>query len=148
MRQIICDVCKSALNSRADGNLTGIDYIHPEGRGEDHEPKPVEAPEDWRGECDFCSDTNPAFILPTRGFKMPGLDVLPDDHMSAGDWAACDTCAKLIERDQWNRLVQRAVDAQIGRTPGMQFLRDDLTTRLGRMYRVIRKNTTGPLRPL
>lgn len=148
MKPMICQVCKSALNSRMDSEFTAITYLHPEGVGTDHEPIPVEPPHDWRGECDFCSTGRPEWVLPTRGFTLPDMEHAPDDHMSAGDWAACDECARLIERNQWSRLVERAVTAQISRHPDMEVIRDDLSTRLGRMYRLIRKNTNGTLRPL
>jgi hypothetical protein len=44
--------------------------------------------------CDFCSSTEIAWRYPCASFDLPE----PYRHGSAGDWAACDPCAILIER--------------------------------------------------
>ena len=57
--------------------------------------------------CDFCSDhtPHPARIL-ADSFALP---TLPGGlgQLSIGDWAACDTCAALLLRDDWLGLIGR-----------------------------------------
>lgn len=59
-----------------------------------------------RGVCDFCSAPGPS-----RDFDVPDFDM--DDYSgieSTGGWAACDTCAALIDKDQRKGLLQRSID--------------------------------------
>jgi hypothetical protein len=96
--RVVCATCSVALNVATD--INGMTYIHP--LPSDHEPLPVEAPEGWRGRCDFCFTEPGTWIVPARTFAVAGAT-------SAEDWAACDVCVALIERDQWNALVRRVV---------------------------------------
>jgi len=58
------------------------------------------------GVCDFCSAPGPS-----RGFDVPDFQM--DDFSgieSTGGWAACDTCAALIDKDNRKGLLQRSID--------------------------------------
>lgn len=104
----------------------------------DHPPIPVspeEAGEQLRARCDFCYADYPEYRLPVRTFGR-GASV------SVGDWAACDGCARCIEKDEWNRLMDRVVTSWESRHGPMSAA---VTADLKRMYRQLRKNITGPL---
>jgi hypothetical protein len=55
--------------------------------------------------CDFCSSEAVHWRYPARDFAAPGL--LAFFSKSAGDWAACDACHDLIEKDERAALVER-----------------------------------------
>jgi hypothetical protein len=140
---IICQVCNRALDSYTD--LSGVTWQHTYGHiaeGVDHDPEPVEAPPGWRGLCDFCSDQEPVFRVPARDFRLPGQPM----HMSHDDWAACRVCGLLIDSNRWTNLAQRA--ATTWEDHHGKPLDDTAKTRLRALYRVLRKNITGSLRPL
>ena len=59
--------------------------------------------------CDFCSEPKWARRFRCSDFPMdqsPGFAPL----RSQGDWLACSTCASLIDAENWNGLLMRAVD--------------------------------------
>lgn len=140
-RVIICDVCRRVLDTYTDG--TGASYIHAMQDPDDHEPVPVEAPPGWRGgRCDFCNDSPPTHLLPAKDFTVPARP----SEMSRGDWAACTPCAVLVELDAWGALVQRVAHCHWERHGvGM-----DLAAHrsVAALYGRLRKNVTGPLRPI
>lgn len=53
--------------------------------------------------CDFCSGQPVLWSYPCRDFQFP------EGIGSAGAWAACAECARLIDADQREALAQRAV---------------------------------------
>ncbi|GAA3145477.1 hypothetical protein GCM10020255_023340 [Rhodococcus baikonurensis] len=111
-RPIICSICLKALDSKLDED--GVTYIHGEQHGDlGHEPDPIEAPADWRGACDFCSTDQAVWELPAKTFTAI------NNHISAENWAACNTCAALIEKNQWNALVRRVKAQYIEKHPGL-----------------------------
>jgi hypothetical protein len=62
--------------------------------------------------CDFCSSENVVKRYPAADFTAPAPfsnHVL--EQVSMGDWAACPTCASLIDRGQWNTLLNRSIDS-------------------------------------
>ena len=59
--------------------------------------------------CDFCSDPNPVSVLQCEDFVCAKFSDLP--HLAAGAWSACDTCAGLIEHENWRDLADRATEA-------------------------------------
>jgi hypothetical protein len=68
---------------------------------------------DDRG-CDFCG-CPPVTAYPARALSLAGtmthLDgsrVEVDSHQDAGDWLACAPCERLIERERYDRLADRA----------------------------------------
>ena len=140
-RVTICRVCRNALDFHL--SIDGVEWLHTYGDVldgvADHEPEPERAPEGWRGKCDFCNAT-PDFKVPARTFEMIA------GHHSDGDWAACGPCAFLIERDRWGELLRRAAaghEKRHGRTMG-----EAEQAMLKRLYRMLRKNITGSVRPL
>ncbi|MFK0249261.1 hypothetical protein ACIQUM_31570 [Amycolatopsis azurea] len=140
MKSIICGTCSRALDTFSDAS--GDRYIHPSHFAADHEPAPVEAPDDWRGHCDFCFSDKPVAVLPTNDFIVPHMP----DHLSRGDWSACGMCSMLIETGRWERLVKRAVrkSAEFHEIP-VDVAMLVITTV---MYEALRENIRGPLRPL
>jgi hypothetical protein len=54
--------------------------------------------------CDFCSTPEPK-----RRFECPSFPMVPG-YSSLGAWMACDTCGSLIDREEWDKLLLRAVD--------------------------------------
>lgn len=53
--------------------------------------------------CDFCSSEDPRWEYPAKTFTIPGPGGQP--YTSAGAWAACESCAALIERGDRNTLL-------------------------------------------
>lgn len=132
---MVCGVCSQPLNRflpmDADGAFTGeVEYRH---RSEDagHEPAPQPAVEhfavdlDWV--CDFCNAPEPVWSYRAPGVRSIALDgddeVIHEDDFGE-DWAACRTCAHLIEKGMRRRLLDRAVTAFGDPTvrPGVQAL--------------------------
>lgn len=57
--------------------------------------------------CDFCSGP-PAWRYPAETFNAtPGQ---PLAQICEDDWLACDECAALIERNEWNALARRGLE--------------------------------------
>lgn len=122
----------------------GVTYFHGAQLGEmEHSPDPVAAPDAWRGVCDFCLADRAEWVLPAKIFTAPVIG-----HLSAEDWMACDICAELIEKDQWNRLTQRAVTYIVQRHPELATETAEVQTSVKAQYRMLRKNITGGLRHL
>jgi hypothetical protein len=60
--------------------------------------------------CDFCSQPNPTRFFEAPDFPMDGAhDGLPA-YRSRGAWAACATCGSMIDAENWDSLLLRAVD--------------------------------------
>ena len=59
--------------------------------------------------CDFCSDPNPVSTFQCDAVASARFSDLPD--ISSGRWSACETCARLIEREDWRNLADRATEA-------------------------------------
>lgn len=136
---MVCVECRRVLDIVFTDD--GPRYDHSVADLADHEPVPVEAPDGYRGgRCDFCNSDNPSHVLPARSF----LTEMPM-HGSDDDWAACTDCAVLIERDQWNRLLDRVwtCRAERGQPHG-----DAERAATKRLWRTLRKNVTGSLRPI
>jgi hypothetical protein len=140
VKPIICGTCSRALDTLADES--GVGYVHPAHVNADHEPAPVEAPDGWRGQCDFCLSDKPVAVLPANDFRIPHAS----SHHSRGDWAACGMCVILIETGRWQRLVKRAVRkaADVHGVP-VNVAMLIMTTSL---YDALRENIRGPLRSL
>lgn len=138
MATMICAACRRVLAIRTDE--TGVSLVHTLQDAHDHAPEPIPMPDGYReGRCDFCNRDDQSYLIPARDF---GMD---DRQMSSGEWAACDPCMRLIERNRWNDLLTRvlAVREQLGQeTP------PELRPALARMYRVLRKNISGSARPI
>lgn len=135
---VICAVCRHALDMLTTED--GGHYVHTSQDPDDHEPVPVTPDADWRGRCDFCNEDDPMWMIPARDFSLPEA-FGPLSPGSLGNWSACETCKRLIESDQWNRLVTRAIES-VARThhvpPGAL---DPAPLR--QLYRLLRKNITG-----
>lgn len=134
----VCRTCKRVLDE--DSRLGFRHTV--QDASTDHEADPVPYAEmfDVKGRCDFCNLDHPDFVLPVRDYLVaPG-------HMNQGDWAACTPCAALIERDQWSALIRRVVTLTLEHHPE----RDSREVEVGvnRVYRLLRKNIAGSLRPL
>jgi hypothetical protein len=136
----ICITCGVVLHNLREGERKTP--IHPPQYTFDHEPVAVEVDETYkRLDCDFCIEERASWILPARTFtNVLGMD-------TTGNWAACHTCAGLVERGQWKKLEYR--------------LRDQLVRKLGRVgahptalsaaredWRRLRRNIIGPMRPV
>jgi hypothetical protein len=65
----------------------------------------IRSAEPGESKCDFDSDPNPVWVYPARDFMMQ------PDHRSLGGWLACEGCADYIERDDYDGLIDRALDA-------------------------------------
>jgi hypothetical protein len=82
--------------------------------------------------CDFCLEGNPRWAYPARDFD---LQVGPVAHHSQGGWAACPTCHDLIERDDFEQLLQRAAGA---------FAPESIREVFRRLFDIFRQHRTGP----
>jgi hypothetical protein len=61
--------------------------------------------------CDFCSDSNVVKSYPTADFTAPApFSNVIVEQISAGNWAACPTCADLVDRGAWEELTRRSVN--------------------------------------
>lgn len=128
-----CAVCGRVLDYYE--NL-GWDHTAADRPTADHVAVPVPV-DDIRTayRCDFCLADGARWVLPVRDY------VVAPGNVNSGDWSACDTCAGYLQRDEWNRLRQRAMQAYAernGEQPQEQVFRY--------MYRQLRKNIAGATR--
>ncbi|WP_155830110.1 hypothetical protein [Glycomyces tenuis] len=115
----------------ADGAFTGeVEYRHRSDET-DHEPVPQPAAEHFAADldlaCDFCNATDPVWSYRAPGIgslAFDGDDQVVHEDDFGDDWAACRTCAHLIERGMRRRLLDRAVAAfgDPALRPGLQAL--------------------------
>lgn len=138
---MICQTCRQVLSKHTRGQ--SVHYEHGEQDLPNNHPAiPIEAPADYLGRCDFCNGGIPAYLVPARDFRLPGSET----DWSQGDWAACVECAPLIERNEWSALIRRIVDLY---EPAHGYPMSDIgRSSMRAMYRSLRKNITGPLRPM
>lgn len=69
--------------------------------------------------CDFCGRREVFHVYPTADHCLPDPGppgVLPV-MMSSEGWAACIRCARLIDAERWDRLLERATDEFIRNHP-------------------------------
>lgn len=59
--------------------------------------------------CDLCGDAYPCW-----DYECPDFSIEHVDFGSWGDWAACQECSELIEKDDYEGLLQRALDNPAG----------------------------------
>lgn len=136
----VCAVCGRVLSYWSE---RGWFHAAPELLADDHPAVPVDHTDvPFIGRCDFCQADRPGFVIPCKPFA---LNVLPG-HGSSADWAACDTCARLVDTNQWSAVLRRARIAY-QHVSGAPMLHDvEATVRL--LYAQVRRNVTGPSRPL
>jgi hypothetical protein len=149
-----CAVCARPLHSVVPEGGGEPSWVHAEMEWEDHPAVPVAQDEiHVEYKCDFCSADNPAWVLPSRPFDSGEFTVAPGtvvDTMQGENFSCCDTCARLIETNQWNGLVRR-VAGIMGEKHGFDpsdEVGQAVTTGLKDFYRKLRKNITGGIRPL
>ena len=63
--------------------------------------------------CDFCNDSDPAFVYPADDFSVYAVEadgsvISSFDYL--GGWAACRTCQALIVSNNRDGLARRAVN--------------------------------------
>jgi len=96
--------------------------------------------------CDFCSHPEPEWVYPAYDFEMQ-----PYNWGSAGGWTACEECADLIERSQWEQLVRtrmlnvhlpRAM-ADAGLTRLTRSERQEVEDQVWRMLHAFRRSRKG-----
>ncbi len=133
----VCAVCARVLDY-----AEGRGYFHGFGDNEaDHMAVPVVPSEvKVRPRCDFCYTDESVWVLPARDF------VADFGYGSQGDWSACECCGRLIDTNQWSRLLRRVVASRQARTREPMAELERMA--LSRLYRKLRQNVTGPLRRL
>ena len=138
----ICSVCRRVLDRHTftDGSPAEYHHTYQDFAAADHEPVPIPMPEGYTGgRCDFCNVDEVAFVVPARGFIVaPGL-------ASDGDWAACSTCASLIERNRWNDLMARKLAVREVTGEVLLPIEQTLTASL---WRKLRRHISGSIRPI
>jgi hypothetical protein len=145
-----CAVCARVLHSVVPESGGEAYWVHSEMELEDHPAVPVERSEVQTSyRCDFCSGENPLWVLPSRpfdsgSFAVPGAVL---DTASGENFACCDACVELIEKNQWNALVRRVARIMVEKH-GMQESLGFVESGLKDYYRKLRKNITGAPRPL
>jgi hypothetical protein len=144
----ICKVCKRPLEFHIEKGTGETSWHH---HNQDmlggHKPIPVDAGEsEVKGRCDFCNEevTGDRWELPANDF-VAGVNPLNGKMQGyAGAWSACAVCAQLVERNAWNRLLERVQEtweADHG-IPAPE----DKKTGWRVLYRLLRKNISGSLR--
>lgn len=146
-----CAVCARVLHSFIPEGGGEPRWVHAEMDWVDHPAVPV-APDEVHTayRCDFCSADNPPWMLPTRPFAsgefdLPGTTI---DTASGENFACCDTCARLIETNQWNGLVRRVARIMAEKHYLEEVRTEVIEPGLKDFYRKLRKNITGGIRPL
>ena len=99
--------------------------------------------------CDFCSKEGREEIwsYPCADF-IYGIEIAGyPKGASKGEWAACQTCHELIEADDYDGLLRRAVDAEIGKSPELSQYRPMFLAMVGEIHKGFRANRTGAPEP-
>lgn len=138
----VCAVCGRTLShvTSPDGPA---EYMHGmQDSPEDHPAVAVDpGTERDRPRCDFCNEDDPTRVVPARSFELADVP----QSASVRGWAACDTCAALVDTGQWSALTRRARAGFEGRYGPMDAVG---VTALKGMYRQLRKNVTGASIPI
>lgn len=142
MKPIVCKLCGRRLSHYADEN--GMAYVHPADVVANHEPEAVEAPEDWRGICDFCGSDDPVWVLPANDFRLPGAS----QHQSLGDWATCGACGLFIGAGRWTALTMHVVSVFEKKLRRLKALEPASRLALLVLHQEVRRHVRGQLRPL
>jgi hypothetical protein len=147
---MVCKTCKRPLErnvARGTGEVTWEHHEQDSLSG--HKAIPVD-PEDGKvkGRCDFCNQDLGAekFLLPVRDFIAGTNPITGKLQGYEGDWMACGTCAPLIDGNRWNVLLIR-VQQCWEQDHGMD-APEDKKTGWRVLYRLLRRNITGALRPV
>lgn len=137
-----CAVCARVLDAyEIDGEVTWGHTLA--GADDDHPAVPVEPDEvQTKYRCDFCNEDEPKWVVPVRPFPVPDQPGV----MSGENWSACEGCGHLIELNQWTALLRRVAESW-ERRHGLPML-PEVKTGLSSVYRVLRKNITGSMRPV
>jgi len=104
--------------------------------------------------CDFCSSEKIRWAYPADDFEIGAIVALdpetnePVDVQpmgSAGPWAACEECAKLIEANDYEALKERGIKVGIDAAPPGLIVDHKLArTMLANMHAGFRAHRTGP----
>lgn len=139
--QRTCAVCARVLNVYTDKN--GADHwIHGLGEELDHPAIPVEQDQVHTAyRCDFCYVDGIAWVVPVRTFRLPDAE----HAASEGDWSACADCGPLIDSNRWTALLRRVIG--LWEEHHGVAMPEAHQRSLGVLYRALRKNMTGSLRP-
>jgi len=92
-------------------------------------------------QCDFCSGTPVIYHYPCAQFvaweeaNLKGL--------SSGAWAACATCATLIDAEQWDRLALQSL-SMFTKSPLTRKIRIVNMDVIREIHRRFRNSRTGP----
>ncbi len=68
--------------------------------------------------CDFCARGDPEWEYPCENFTgltihgKLGSPVAGATWFSVGEWGACEACRRLVEHEDWDRLVNRILAAR------------------------------------
>jgi hypothetical protein len=133
----VCMVCGRVLDYHSGRGWAHTIADQP---GLDHPAIPVtpdEAGDQVIGRCDFCYADEVKYTLPAESFII-------GRHGSQGDWAACDGCAREIEKNAWNALLRRVLASHTARHGAPP---PEVEQALRALYRELRKHVTGSLRP-
>jgi hypothetical protein len=57
--------------------------------------------------CDFCVQSPATKIYACRNFEWDGSPVFGTE--TKGRWAACESCAELVDAERWDQLTERVV---------------------------------------
>jgi hypothetical protein len=149
MPPMVCKTCKRPLErhvQKGTGEETWEHHQQDSLAG--HKPVPV-SPEDGKihGRCDFCNDdlVSEKFVLPVSDFIAGRNPINGKLQGYEGDWMACGICAGLIDSNQWSALIRR-VQYRWEKDHGMP-APEDKKTGWSVLYRLLRRNITGSLRP-
>lgn len=152
-----CAVCARGLHRLVDTHTGEYQYVHPFdmelAETDDHPPVPV-APNEIKMDtrCDFCFWRDPQWVIPVRDFSYNWAKLgMPIGGSSVGSWAACDTCADLVNRGLWPNLVRRAADAYLHTTRELELdsaMHNDEASEFAiehirATYKKLRKNILG-----
>jgi hypothetical protein len=101
--------------------------------------------------CDFCHDPKPALLFPAKDLtveELPGtVQANGSTYLSVGGWSACLGCGALIEADDYDALLNRAME----RCPAISAEdrnNPDLRKLISGTYAQFRSARTGPPQPM
>lgn len=90
--------------------------------------------------CDFCAAQPVVKVYACRNFIVPGTKDAVFVHESIGGWAACEHCARFVDKKRWLKLTGRAARrfVKLHKLPSYEFA--DVREQFRQIHKLFKKN--------
>ena len=90
--------------------------------------------------CDFCAAQPVVKVYACWNFIVPGTKDAVFAHESIGGWAACEHCARFVDKKRWLKLTGRAARrfVKLHKLPSYEFA--DVREQFRQIHKLFKKN--------